>query len=54
MYKDPKEAFDQAIAAGRLSANKDAANYAGFYMYMGPGYDGRDAFKHSTTRKYIQ
>lgn len=52
-FKDPKEAFEQAIADGRLSADPKAANYAGNYMYMGPN-GAKDAFKHTQTREYIK
>jgi hypothetical protein len=53
-WKDSQQAFEEAIAAGRLSADPQHPRYAGHYMYMGP-YDGRggDAFKHSMTRLYL-
>jgi len=51
--KDPTQAFEQAIKTGRLSADPDSATYAGQYMYMCTGADGRDQFKHSTTREYL-
>lgn len=51
-YKDPQEAFNAAIAAGRLSATPGADNYAGDYMYMGT-YSGADQFKHINTRRYL-
>lgn len=53
--RDPKEAFKDAIAQGRLSTDPAAKNYAGHYMYMGPGCGkmaGKDAFKNKTTRAY--
>ena len=54
-YRNPKDAFEEAIASGRLSRNPKAINYAGHYMYMGPRADGKgDAFKHSLTRKYLE
>lgn len=54
LHKDPQQAFEEAIAAGRLSTDPQAENYAGHYMYMGIANDGvRDAFKHSLTREYI-
>jgi hypothetical protein len=31
-FKEPKEAFEQAIKEGRLSRDKNAENYAGHYM----------------------
>lgn len=53
-WRDPQTAFEDAIAAGRLSRDPKADNYAGRYMYMGPRADGRgDAFKHSLTRQYL-
>lgn len=56
VFKIPQEAFEDAIAAGRLSANPNAANYAGRYMYMGtyggPG-EVKDQFKHIATRQYL-
>ena len=60
--KDSQQAFQEAIDAGRLSANPEDANYAGHYMYMGPAIDKdisqrvtfyRDSFKHIDTRQYI-
>ena len=63
LRRDRQEAFDGAIAAGRLSKDPHAENYAGHYMYMGPAIDVnlsqretvfRDLFKHSLTREYIQ
>lgn len=51
---DPRAAFERAIASGRLSTDRYAANYAGHYMFMGPRADGMgDAFKHSTTRQAL-
>ena len=53
-WKNPKDAFDQAIQEGRLSADPQAPNFAGHYMYMGPTIDGQhDAFKHIDTRMYL-
>ena len=46
-------AFEKALASRRLSRDKTASNYVGYYMYMGPGKGG-DAFKHSLTREYIE
>jgi len=49
------DAFKKAIDNGRLSDNPKANNYAGNYMYMGPGCGrlaGQDAFKNSMTRLY--
>lgn len=54
-FKDPREAFDLAIAQGRLSADEKAPNYAGNYMFMGPSAQrpAIDAFKHILTRDYL-
>lgn len=52
-WKDSETAFNEAIAAGRLSTDPSADNYAGHYMYMGPGKQGSDAFKHHITRLYL-
>ena len=51
-FKNPDDAFQDAIDAGRLSANEADANYAGLYMYMGT-WNGIDSFKHINTRQYI-
>lgn len=53
-FKDSDVAFNEAIQSGRLSADKNASNYAGDYMYMGPSVDGKyDSFKHVTTRQAL-
>lgn len=53
-YKEnPQEAFEAAIKAGRLSADPQAVNYAGAYMYMGTTSWGKDKFKHRDTREYL-
>ena len=51
-FRDPKTAFDEAIASGRLSDTPGTDNYAGRYMYMGTWLDV-DAFKHRDTREYL-
>ena len=51
-FRDSRTAFDEAIAAGRLSADQEATNYAGHYMYMGT-QNGIDLFKHIDTRQYL-
>ena len=51
-FRDSNTAFDEAIAAGRLSASPDSDLYAGRYMYMGT-VDGSDQFKHIHTRQYL-
>lgn len=52
-YRNPRVAFDEAIAEKRLSANPRAANYAGNYMYMQTDAMGIDQFKHVDTRSYL-
>ncbi len=53
-YRNAQEAFEDAIRAGRLSADPKAQNFAGRFMYMGPSADGtKDAFKNSMTREYL-
>lgn len=47
-------AFENALAEGRLSHDRDAPNYVGDYMWMGwNDSTRRDAFKHRNTRKYL-
>jgi len=45
-------AFERAIAAGVLSEDEDAENFAGAFMFMGALEEG-DAFKHIGTRRYV-
>ena len=52
VFRDARQAFDDAINSGRLSANPKDVNYAGRYMYMGT-WTGKDAFKHVDTREYL-
>jgi hypothetical protein len=52
-FKDPKEAFNEAVEEGRLSRDKGAENYVGLYMYMGTN-DGKDLFKNIITREYLK
>lgn len=47
------EAFEIAIAGGRLSPYPDAKNSAGMYMHMGRTKDGFDCFKRIGTREYL-
>ena len=51
-FKNSQQAFEEAIASGRLSADPVAGNFAGNYLYMGT-WDGKDAFKHVETREYL-
>lgn len=50
-FRDPHDAFNEAIESGRLSASP-GCNYAGDFMYMGTYSEG-DAFKHKDTRRYL-
>ena len=52
-FKNPQQAFEEAIKQGRLSANETDNTYAGHYMYMGT-QDGRDLFKNKMTRQYLK
>lgn len=46
-------AFDDAIEQGIFSADVNADNYAGEWMYMYTDADGVNAFKNINTREYI-
>lgn len=50
--RDPQTAFENAIKAGRLSANPAMSKFAGHYMYMHTDAKGRDVFKNIITRAY--
>jgi hypothetical protein len=52
-FKDAQQAFEQAIAAGRLTVDQSSPIFAGLYMYMGT-YGDLDQFKHVETRKYLK
>ena len=52
VFKNSQKAFEEAIRAGRLSADPHSHLYAGNFMYMGT-WDGVDAFKHVETREYL-
>jgi hypothetical protein len=52
-FTNPDQAFDAAIAAGRLSADQSHVNWAGKYMYMGDDASGRHLFKNRITREYL-
>jgi hypothetical protein len=45
--------FERAIEQGVLSADINAGNYAGGFMYMGDK-SGRHEFKNTITREYIR
>ena len=51
-FRDSEQAFNEAIASGRLSDDPSSPVYAGRYMYMGT-QGGLDLFKHVDTRKYL-
>lgn len=51
-FKDPAQAFEEAIAKGYLSENPNSRHYAGRYMYMFTDEQG-DQFKHIDTRQYL-
>ena len=51
-FRDAQEAFEQAIAEGRMSTDHESCQYAGDYMYMGTKY-GVDLFKNINTREYL-
>ena len=50
---DSDAAFDAAIAAGVLSEDPQAGNFAGLYMYMHHDREGAAWFKHRETRAYV-
>jgi hypothetical protein len=52
--RHPRDAFDDAIASGRLSDDQAHPRFAGHYMYMGTRTStGRDLFKNIDTREYL-
>ena len=51
--KNPQFAFEKAIKEHRLSVNPHSKKYAGNYMYMGTDEQGKDLFKNSLYRNYI-
>ena len=53
-FRDPQQAFEQAIEEGRLVDYDYSPLYAGWYMYMGHDGTGRAQFKHRTTRRYLE
>ena len=53
-FKNPRSAFERAIRERRLSCDPANLLYAGYYMYMGTNREGRDTFKHWSTREYIK
>lgn len=52
-HRDAQQAFKDAIDAGILSTNPNAANFAALYMYMHTNAAG-DQFKHIMTREYLR
>ena len=60
VFLEPKEAFEAAIRAGRLSDAPKSPVYAGHFMYMGtqtaslrPVRQQKDLFKNIRTREYL-
>ena len=51
--RDPRQAFDTAIANQVLSVDPNSPRYAGHWMYMYHDHAGRAQFKHNDTRKYL-
>lgn len=57
LFRNPQQAFNEAIASGSLSNQATDSHYAGNYLYMHTenADDGLwDAFKHVMTRAYIR
>lgn len=52
-FREPEEAFEDAIKQGRLSRDESHPLYAGNFMYMGTE-NGTDQFKHIMTRQYLR
>jgi len=52
-FKNPFDAFEQAIKNGHLSIDDRDSNFHGLYMYMGTE-NGLDLFKNINTREYIK
>jgi len=51
-FRNPVDAFDDAIASGRLNTRPESSKYAGNWMYMHTDEDGKDVFKNIETRRY--
>lgn len=51
VYFNARKVFDEAIALGILSDDKNDSNFAGNFMYMGTK-NGIHQFKNIFTRKY--
>jgi hypothetical protein len=52
LFRDPNEAFRNAIARNFFNCHKDPDNGIDNWMYMHTEPDGTDAFKHIKTRRY--
>lgn len=57
IFRNPVDAFNNAIETGFLSANETDKDFAGNFMYMDSYHDDQsnlwiDEFKHVVTRKY--
>jgi len=51
-FRDPEEAFEEAIKTQRLSRDPGSDNFSGNYMYMYTDESGKDFFKNIITRNY--
>lgn len=55
IMRDHRDAFWDAVKAGRLSVNPLDRNHIGRYRYLGTYEDeGRDVFKHKVTGEYLK
>jgi len=52
-YQEPRQAFEAAIQLGTLSADRDAPNFAGAFMYMFTDPERGHAFKNIERRFYV-
>lgn len=53
LFRNPDEAFNNAVESGKLSKDARRSNFAGNYMYMHTDINGYDHFKHVMTRRYL-
>lgn len=52
-FKNPNQAFQDAIDKGVLNTDPKSPEYAGKWMYMHTDEIGVDAFKNIDSRNYI-
>lgn len=53
-FRNSQQAFEEAIARGRLSLDRASETWEGHYMYVGTlGAGSQDLFKHIWTRTYL-